>query len=145
MPARSKWARKMGFAAERIRLCLVEVVQIIMRHLKFKHIGPVAFAAVFCFLIAAGCVTTRKTPPPPPPAAQAPVRLKPGPNDGHIAYWTARLLGDHHYLQRPLDTEISGKFFDGRRTGKEPEQKFRCHRCPGREVRSRHVVLHQAL
>jgi carboxyl-terminal processing protease len=88
-------------------------VQIIMRHLKFKHIGPVAFAAVFCFLIAAGCVTTRKTPPPPPAAAQAPVRLKPGPNDGHIAYWTAQLLEKYHYSQEPLDTEISGKFFDG--------------------------------
>ncbi|MGD0412816.1 MAG: hypothetical protein ABSC18_14070, partial [Verrucomicrobiota bacterium] len=65
-------------------------MQIIMRHLKLKNIGFIALAAVFCFLIAAGCVTTRKTPPPPPPTAQAPARLKPGPNDGQIAYWTAR-------------------------------------------------------
>jgi carboxyl-terminal processing protease len=84
-----------------------------MRHLKLKNIGCIALAAIFCFLIAAGCVTTRKTPPPPPPAAQAPGGLKPGPNDGHIAYWTARLLEEYHYSQEPLDTEMSGKFFDG--------------------------------
>ncbi|MGD0745118.1 MAG: carboxy terminal-processing peptidase, partial [Verrucomicrobiota bacterium] len=97
-------------------------MQIIMRHLKFKHIGPVAFAAVFCFLIAAGCVTTRKTPLP-PPTAQAPARLKPGPNDGHIAYWTARLLEEYHYSQRPLDTEISGKFFDGYLEALDPRRE----------------------
>ena len=83
-----------------------------MHHLKLKDIGFIVLAAGFCFLIAAGCVTTRKTPPP-PPTAQAPARLKPGPNDGHIAYWTARFLEDYHYLQQPLDTELSEKFFDG--------------------------------
>ena len=83
-----------------------------MRHLKLKNIGCIALAAIFCFLIAAGCVTTRKTPPPPPPTAQAPTRLKPGPNDGHIVYWTARLLEDYQYSQQPLDAEISRKFFD---------------------------------
>jgi len=87
---------------------LVEVVQI-MRHLKLKNIGLITLAAVFCFLIAAGCVTTRKT----PPTAQAPTRLKPGPNDGHIAYWTARFLEEYHYSQQPLDTEMSKKFFNG--------------------------------
>jgi carboxyl-terminal processing protease len=92
---------------------LVEVVQFIMRHLKLKNIGPVALAAVCCFLIVAGCVTTRKTPPPAPPAPPAPVGLKPGPNDGHIAYWTARFLEEYHYSQQPLDAKMSGKFFDG--------------------------------
>jgi len=92
---------------------LVEVVQIIMRHLKLRNLGPIALAAIFCFLVAAGCVTTRKTPPPPPPAAQAPGRLKAGPNDGHIAYWTARCLEEYHYSQQLLDTETSEKFFDG--------------------------------
>jgi len=82
-----------------------------MRHLKFRHIGPIALSVAFCFLIAAGCVTTRKTPPPPP--APAPVGLKPGPNDGHIAYWTARFLEDYQYSQQPLDKEMSRKFFDG--------------------------------
>ena len=84
-----------------------------MRHLKLKNIGFIALAALFCFLIAAGCVTTRKTPPPPPAAAQSPARLKPGPNDGHIAYFTARFLEDNHYSQQLLDMEMSEKFFDG--------------------------------
>src|SRR5208282_3959907 len=85
-----------------------------MRHLKLKNIGCIALAAVFCFLIAAGCVTTRKTPPPPPPTAQAPVRLKPGPNDGHIAYWTARFLEEYHYSQQLLDTRMAVKIFCNR-------------------------------
>jgi carboxyl-terminal processing protease len=84
-----------------------------MRHLKLKNIAPVALGAVICFLIVAGCVTTRKKPAAAPPAASAPAGPKPGPNDGHIAYWTARLLEDYHYLQEPLDTKRSEKFFDG--------------------------------
>jgi carboxyl-terminal processing protease len=93
-----------------------------MRHLKLKNVGPIALAAVFCFLIAAGCVTTRKTPPP-PPIAQAPIRLKPGPNDGHIAYWTARFLEEYHYSQQPLDTEMSRKFFDGYLESLDPRRE----------------------
>jgi len=83
-----------------------------MRHLKLRNIGWIALAAGFCFLVAAGCVTTRKAPPAPPTNALAPSRLQPGPNDGHIAYWTARFLEDYHYSQEPLDTEMSKKFFD---------------------------------
>jgi carboxyl-terminal processing protease len=41
------------------------------------------------------------------------VPLKPGPNDGRIAYVTARLLEEYHYSQQPLDEETSKKFFDG--------------------------------
>ncbi len=93
-----------------------------MRHLKLKNIGFIALAAVFCFLIAAGCVTTRKSPPP-PPAAQAPARLKPGPNDGRIAYWTARFLEDYHYSQQLLDTRMSGKFFDGYLEALDPRRE----------------------
>ena len=107
------WAHKMVFAAERIRLYWVEVVQFIMRRLKLSIIAPVALAAASCFLVVAGCVTSRKTPPPAMSAAPAPVGLKPGPNDGHIAYWTARLLEDYHYSQQLLDAEVSEKFFDG--------------------------------
>jgi carboxyl-terminal processing protease len=40
------------------------------------------------------------------------LRLAPGPNDGRIAYWTARLLQDHHYSQRRFDAEVSEQFFD---------------------------------
>jgi carboxyl-terminal processing protease len=42
-----------------------------------------------------------------------PSRLAPGPNDGRIAYVTARLLEEYHYSQHPLDQEMSEKFFDG--------------------------------
>jgi carboxyl-terminal processing protease len=42
-----------------------------------------------------------------------PARLTPGPNDGRIAYVTARLMEEYHYSQQPLDEEMSGKFFDG--------------------------------
>jgi carboxyl-terminal processing protease len=45
--------------------------------------------------------------------AQAGADLKPGPDDARIANVTARLLRDFHYLQRPLDTELSERFFDG--------------------------------
>lgn len=38
--------------------------------------------------------------------------LKPGPNDPRIAYVTARLLEEYHYLQQPLDTAMSEKFYD---------------------------------
>jgi carboxyl-terminal processing protease len=42
----------------------------------------------------------------------APAPLTPGPNDGNIAYITARLLGLYHYSQQPMDADISEKFFD---------------------------------
>jgi carboxyl-terminal processing protease len=46
-------------------------------------------------------------------ATNTPAPLVPGPNDGRIAYVTARLLEINHYLQQPLDAELSKKFFDG--------------------------------
>ena len=45
--------------------------------------------------------------PTPPP------QLQPGPNDGNIAYITARLLEEFHYTQHPFDTDMSEKFYDG--------------------------------
>jgi carboxyl-terminal processing protease len=49
------------------------------------------------------------------PAAPAPVTgsVTPGPNDARIAYVTARLLEEFHYLQQPLDAEMSERFMDG--------------------------------
>ena len=40
------------------------------------------------------------------------VALAPGPNDGKIAYVTARLLEQNHYLRHQLDDEFSEKFLD---------------------------------
>src|ERR1700728_2742354 len=39
--------------------------------------------------------------------------IKPGPNDPRIAYVAARLMEGYHYLQHPLDRDLSIKFFDG--------------------------------
>ena len=44
------------------------------------------------------------------PSADA---VKPGPNDPRIAYVAARLMEGYHYLQHPLDRDLSIKFFDG--------------------------------
>jgi carboxyl-terminal processing protease len=48
-----------------------------------------------------------------PNDTNAPAHLSPGPNDGRIAFYTAKLLELYHYSQQPLDTEMSEKFFDG--------------------------------
>jgi carboxyl-terminal processing protease len=42
----------------------------------------------------------------------APAPFAANPDDGRVAYLTARLLEEYHYLQQPLDAEISAKFFD---------------------------------
>lgn len=60
--------------------------------------------------IWAGCRTSST---PVPPVADLPATsLKPGPNDPRIAHVAARLLEEYHYSQRPLDTQLSGEFFD---------------------------------
>jgi carboxyl-terminal processing protease len=71
--------------------------------------------ALMAFVVAlgiwAGCETsTAKIPTLPALPATA---LKPGPNDPRIAHVTARLLEEYHYSQRPLDQELSKRFFDG--------------------------------
>src|SRR5277367_3790980 len=74
-----------------------------MRHPKIiKFSVFVAVIALTGFFILAGLADTN-----------APAGLSPGPNDGRIAYVTARLLEEFHYSQQPLDAEMSEKFFDG--------------------------------
>ena len=68
--------------------------------------------AVFAGLaIWAGCETAKQATL--PPLSGLDTRLKPGPNDPRIAYVAARLLEEFHYLQRPLDKDLSAKFYDG--------------------------------
>jgi carboxyl-terminal processing protease len=55
--------------------------------------------------------------PSPSPAAidssNTPAKLvTPGPADGRIAFITARMLEQLHYLKQPIDASVSGKFFD---------------------------------
>ena len=40
------------------------------------------------------------------------MRFKSDPNNPRIAYATAMLLGQFQYLQHPMDTEISQRFFN---------------------------------
>src|ERR1700722_5212359 len=95
-------ARANCFPAERIRVYWVEVLQIIIMHqFKIKASIFIAGIALAVFSIIAN------------PTINTSARLSPGPNDGRIAYVTARLLEEFHYSQAPFDAEMSGKFFDG--------------------------------
>ena len=53
-----------------------------------------------------------------------PMPLTPGPNDGNIAYITARLLGLYHYSQTPFDRGISEKFFDAYIDAFDPQHLY---------------------
>ena len=81
-------------------------LQIIMRHLKLKTFVLIAS----CLLLGGSVIISLIAAPASSPHASAPV--SPGPNDGRIAYVTARLLEEYHYSQQPLDTEMSERFLD---------------------------------
>lgn len=57
-------------------------------------------------------------------ANPAPTPLTPGPNDGNIAYITARLLEEFHYTQRPFDTDTSKRFYDAYLNAFDPEHLY---------------------
>lgn len=66
-------------------------------------------------LLWSGCRTAKPT------ATKTPVTtnsvttaaLVPGPNDPIIAFFTALLLENYHYLKEPLDTKLSERFYNG--------------------------------
>jgi carboxyl-terminal processing protease len=84
------------------------------RLLKGKLTAVLA-AFVSVLVIVVGCVTakTDAVSSNTPSTAVASQRLVPGPNDGRIGYVVARLLESFHYLQRPLDKDLSVKFYNG--------------------------------
>ena len=91
-----------------------------MPHLKFKTLAVLAAGALlggslFISLIAS---------PAPAPAAAVSPGVSPGPNDARIAYVTARLLEEFHYLQQPLDAEMSERFFDGYLAALDPRREY---------------------
>lgn len=47
--------------------------------------------------------------------------LKPGPDAGKIAFWTAKLLEDYQYLRRQFDTTISTRMFDAYLSSLDPQ------------------------
>ncbi len=59
-----------------------------------------------------------------PDNTNAPPELTPGPNDGRIAYVTARLLEEYQYSQQPLDKKMSEKFFDGYLDSLDPQHLY---------------------
>ncbi|HEY4417141.1 MAG TPA: carboxy terminal-processing peptidase [Verrucomicrobiae bacterium] len=75
-----------------------------------KRISLFVIVAVAVLAIWVGCVTAKTLPAPPTGLA---AKYQVDPNAPAIAYWTAVLLGQYQYLQHPLDTELSIKFFDG--------------------------------
>jgi carboxyl-terminal processing protease len=84
-----------------------------MLHSKIKSC---ALVALLFALVVTGCLTAQKNPPAPAAvktASPATTGLSPGPDDGRIAWITARLMEHFQYSQHPLDTEMSEKFFDG--------------------------------
>ncbi|MEI9961414.1 MAG: carboxy terminal-processing peptidase [Limisphaerales bacterium] len=62
--------------------------------------------------LAAKSTDTKAAPATNSMTATNPAPLAPGANDGRIAYVTARLMEEYHYLQQPLDEKTSERFFD---------------------------------
>lgn len=82
-----------------------------MSYLKMKICAAIAFAVALCLLTAAGC-SAPKTASSTATAPGTLTPLAPGPNDTHIAYWTARFLEANQYSGQRLDKAMSEKFFD---------------------------------
>jgi carboxyl-terminal processing protease len=82
------------------------------KSLKLKIYGALAALAASAILLAAIRVAAKTADSGAASASPAAAAVVPGPNDGQIAYMTARFLEDYHYLQEPLDQSISEKFFD---------------------------------
>ncbi len=87
---------------------------IISQSFRLKILASVTLLALAA-LLSSSCRSAKSAasvPAPTPAAAAAAAPLVPGPNDGRIAYVTARLLEAFHYSQEPLDTQMSERFFD---------------------------------
>ena len=80
----------------------------------FVLAGGIAFVALSGFVILAA---------PGSNGTNAPLRLTPGPNDSRIAFYTAALMEHNHYSQRPLDAELSARFFDGYLESLDPRRE----------------------
>lgn len=78
--------------------------------LLLKKFWPLPVSVAVGLAVWVGCETGHMA----PPAVTLPANsLKPGPDDPRIAFVAARLLENYHYLDHPLDKEMSAKWFDG--------------------------------
>ncbi len=91
---------------------------------KLKRIWPLPMGVVAGLAIWAGCQTGRMAPLPSPVAILATNTLEPGPDDPRIAFVAARVLENFHYLEHPLDKEMSVKFFDGYINSLDPHHEY---------------------
>jgi len=78
----------------------------------------------FFALLALGILVRFSTAVAATDSTNTPSQLAPGPNDGLIAYVTARLLEEYHYSQHPLDQGLSEKFFDGYVDSLDPQRLY---------------------
>jgi carboxyl-terminal processing protease len=86
------------------------MLQIVMHP---KRISLLVIVVVAAFAIWVGCETAKSSDPVvAPTAASWAETFKSDPNNPRIAYATAMLMGQYQYLQRPMDTELSERFFD---------------------------------
>ncbi len=88
------------------------MVSQIMRILMYSYPFSIrAFFWVAALAIGIGCPTVRGNDSGSPSENLA-MQFKSDPNNPRIAYATAMLLGQFQYLQHPMDTEISQRFFN---------------------------------
>lgn len=80
--------------------------------IQLKKFWPLPCSIVVGLAVWVGCQTGRMSPPP-AAVVLPPDSLQPGPDDPRIAFVAARLLENYHYLEHPLDQEMSAKFYDG--------------------------------
>lgn len=91
--------------------------------LKFKRIWPLPIGVVAALAIWVGCQTGHVEPASPPVVVSTD-NLQPGPDDSRIAFVAARVLENYHYLEHPLDKEMSAKFFDEYIDSLDPHHEY---------------------
>jgi carboxyl-terminal processing protease len=84
-------------------------------NMRSKQISLLLLMIAVGAAIWAGCETAKSSDPEPVmfPDTGTNAWLNADPNDPRIAFVTGLLLGEYHYLQEPLDTRLSEKFYDG--------------------------------
>jgi carboxyl-terminal processing protease len=94
--------------------------------LQLKKYWPFPLSVVAGVIIWAGCKSECIAPPQPAPPAVvlATNTVQPGPEDPQIAYIAARLLENYHFLERPLDPELSAKFYDSYINSLDPHHEY---------------------
>ena len=89
-----------------------------------KRISLLLVVVIAAFAIWAGCQTAKSSDPVPAPGTTTwAEKFKSDPNNPRIAYATAMLLGQYQYLQRPMDTEMSERLFDGYLNSLDPRHE----------------------